>query len=247
MMIRVAVCDDMTDQVASIIALTKSYQTKRPGMEFDFNGFTTEASLLDSIDTETGYDIYLLDVIMPGIGGIELARQIQVRDSEASVVFLTNSTDHALDAFNVSAVQYIVKPINEELLFPVLDKIITARKQKADKFMLVSAADGSIVRVLHSSIIVIERAGRVMRFHLNNGEVLLSKTIRCPFEEAVAQVLQDKSFMHVHQSFVINMAHVRELHTWSFVMKNGVEVSIPRPKYTGIKNTYMDYLAESGI
>jgi len=247
MKIRIAVCDDINKQVESVSSLLEQYSSEHPGTELDIYGFNTETALLDSIEAGSRYGIYILDIIMPGIGGIELARRIKMYDTGASVIFLTNSKDFALDAFGVSAVQYFLKPLTGDVLFPVLDTILSMRRHEEEKFILISASDGRMIKLNYSLIIAVERIGRIIRYHLESGETLDSKTIRCPFRESVGQLFDDKRFLHVHQSFIANMMHVNELRTGSFLMKNGIEISIPRPKYTAIKNTYFKYLAETGV
>jgi len=243
--IRIAVCDDFCECLDSVIKLLGMYQSKHSDVKTETEGFDSPSSLLERIATKGKFDIYLLDILMPEMNGIELAQKIRERDENASLIFLTNSTDYALEAFGVSAVQYLLKPVDKKRLFPVLDKIIASHIREDNNLILVSASDGSIVKMLYSSIIVVEQAKRVMRFHLTSGGVLESKMIRVPFNEAAAQLLGDKRFLHVHQSFVINMAHVQKLCPQSFAMKNGMTIPIPKPKYADVKNIYLEYIAQN--
>ena len=244
-MVHVAVCDDDSEYLEFVINLLSLYQSKHSAVKTEVVGFDSGVSLLENIVAGDRFDIYLLDIIMPEINGINLAQKIRDYDEITSLIFLTNSTDYALEAFDVSAVQYIIKPVDKKRLFPVLDKIITSRIREDNNFILVSASDGSVVKTQYSSIVIVEQNNRVLRFHLNDGNALESKTIRVPFNEAVAQLLQDKRFLHVHQSFVINMAHVHKLRPYSFEMKNGTTIPIPKPKYTNVKDIYFEYLSQN--
>jgi DNA-binding LytR/AlgR family response regulator len=245
-MLRAALCDDFQEHRDAAKALINQYQSERPGIEISASLFTSGNQLLDHLAEGNNFDLYLLDIIMPGIGGMELARQIRRRDANVPIVFLTNSPDYALEAFNVSAVQYIVKPISNTALFPVLDKIIAARKIEEEKFILISTSDNRVIKVIYSSIAAVERVGRIMRFYLVSGEMLESKTIRASFREAVAQLLRDERFLHPHQSFVVNMSHICELRSCSFILKMGITLPIPRQKYAGVKNRYLKYLSQTG-
>jgi DNA-binding LytR/AlgR family response regulator len=89
---------------------------------------------------------------------------------------------------------------------------------------------------------MVENAGRALRFHLTKGETLDSKAIRTTFSGALEGLLKDSRFLWVHQSYVINMTYVKELRNRTFVMKNGTEVSIPRPKYSAVKKMYLDFI-----
>jgi DNA-binding LytR/AlgR family response regulator len=233
----------MLEQLTAIQALLNQYQNDRPGIKFQIFPFTSPELLADGLKTGRRFDLYLLDIIMPKLDGITLAQQIRALDTETTVVFLTQSEDYALEAYRVYAKQYIVKPVKKEDLYLTLDKFVARIKSGDDKFYTLSAP-GRTVNLLYSSIMVIEYIGRALRFHLTTGEYIESKTIRTAFGVAVAEILQDRRFLTVHQSFVINMAHVRELHNRCIYMNNNIEIPIPRPKYVMVKNAYLAYLAE---
>jgi len=232
----------MLEQLTAIQALLNQYQNERPGLKMQVFPFTSSEQLADGLNAGQRFDLYLLDIIMPKLDGIALAQQIRALDGDSTVVFLTQSTDYALDAFRVSAAQYILKPVTKEALFPILDRVIAGRKQEEEHFYTLSAP-GRTVNLLYSSIVVVEYIGRVLRFHLTTGDYVESKTIRTAFNLAVAEILLDKRFLAVHQSFVVNMNHVRELHNRCIYMNNNIEIPIPRPKYVMVKNAYLNYLA----
>ncbi|MCL2604439.1 MAG: LytTR family DNA-binding domain-containing protein [Defluviitaleaceae bacterium] len=242
-MFTIAVCDDFPEELNIIKALLNMYRNERPGMDIHYGVFDSSEQLADALGAGQRFNLYLLDVLMPKIDGIALAQQIRAVDMDATVVFLTQSEDYALDAYRVSAMQYIVKPINKGILFTILDKIIAGQKQEEELFYVLSAP-GRTVNILYSSIVAIEYIGRALRFHLTNGQYIESKTIRSAFSQAVAEIVKDKRFLSVHQSFVINMTHVRELHNRFIYMNNNLEVPIPRPKFVTVKNAYLRYLAE---
>jgi len=224
-----------------IIELLEMYQEERPGVKLSLHGFNSAEALLIRRNEGQPFDIYLLDVIMPGTDGIVLAEKIRRLDEDVPIIFITQSDEYALDAFGVSAAQYIVKPIKKEALFSVLDKIIALQKRETDSFTSVSSL-GRVVKLLNSSIVVVENSGRALRFHLDTGETIDSKAIRTTFSSALSGLLKDKRFLWAHQSYVINMNHVKELQSRVFVMKNGMEISIPRPKYSEIKKAYLKYV-----
>jgi DNA-binding LytR/AlgR family response regulator len=219
------------------------YQADRPGISFDVSLFSGAEELLEKVEGGQRFDVYFLDIIMPGTNGIGLARQIRQRDVNGEMVFVTQSMDYALDAYRVNAAQYIVKPVEKESMYAVLDKIIARREQEKDLFHTLSAP-GRTVTILYSNIVLIEYIGRTLRFHLTTGGYVESKTIRTAFNQALADILKDERFLWIHQSFVINMACVKELRNRSFIMANGVEITIPRPKYVTVKNRYLAYLAD---
>lgn len=241
---RVAVCDDVPLHANLVIALLDMYKEERPGVKLWASSFNSAEKLLEDINAGQSYDIYLLDIIMPDTDGITLAQKIRLHNENVPVVFITQSSGHALDAFGVFAAQYIVKPIKKETFFSVLDKIIAMKNIESDSFITVTTI-GCITTIFHSSIVVVENSRRTLRFYLDTGEIVNSKVIRTSFAVALEGLLKDRRFLWVHQSYVVNMAHVKELRRHAFVMKNGMEVSIPRPKYSSIKLQYLKFANDS--
>ena len=137
-MIRTAICDDYPAQAQIINALIDKYKNERPGAEIQLHSFGSGAELLQSMDSGNIFNLLLLDILMPELNGIELAREIRKYNEDAAMIFLTNSKDHALEAYGVSAVQYILKPVKESVLFPVLDKVIPMINQKKESCFLFS-------------------------------------------------------------------------------------------------------------
>ncbi|MCL1883414.1 MAG: LytTR family DNA-binding domain-containing protein [Defluviitaleaceae bacterium] len=245
-MFKIAVCDDVPLHAKLIMGILDMYNEERPGVRLRAAIFGSSEKLLESLSKGHAYDMFLLDIIMPNIDGISLAQQIRMLDENVPVVFITQSSDNALNAFGVSAVQYIVKPVTKAALFNVLDKIIATKKPESDNIITVSAP-GRVIALFHSSIVVAENSSRTLRFHLNTGEVVESKAIRTTFSAALEGLLKDSRFLFVHQSYVINMMHVKELRSSMVLMNNGIEVPIPRPKYSAIKKAYLKYVRSNQI
>jgi len=94
------------------------------GIEAGAEAFTDAASLLTARETGTAFDAYLLDILMPGMNGMELARTLRATQPKAPIAFLTTSKDYALEAFSLDASHYIEKPLAKERLETVLDRLL---------------------------------------------------------------------------------------------------------------------------
>lgn len=244
-MLRVAICEDEPIHTAAILRLMEEYQAVSPALGIYTGTFDSGDKLLSALEQNGNFNVFLLDIMMPGLSGIELARELRQRGEDAPVIFLTSTADYALDAFGVQAIQYILKPIKKDALFPILDKVAAALKKETEPFWLVSTPE-RIVKVPFSSIVCVESSCRTMRVYLADGRKLASKTIRVPFATAASALLADSRFLYAHKSFVLNMEMVVELTGTSFVMKGGTEVPVPKYKYTDAKARYFDYLSTRG-
>jgi len=119
-------------------------------------------------------------------------------------------------------------------------------QREKDNFLLVSMPERK-VKIPFSSIVFVESIQRKLHVYLDGGDKLCGKTLRMPFEKAAIPLLQDSRFLHAHKSYILNMSLVTELTKRSFIMKNGVEIHIPKYKYSDAKNKYLDYLSANGI
>lgn len=245
-MLSVAICEDDPVQIQALLNLMTKYQELRPDLEVVTENFASGGELLDSLEARHFYDIFLLDILMPELNGIDLARELRLRGEEAPLIFLTSSADYALDAFDVNATQYLLKPVKEDKLFSILNKLVSSLDKEEERFLFVSTPE-RIVKIPLSSIICVESIWRTIQVYLVDGRKISSKTIRVPFASVIDVLFQDSRFLYAHKSFVLNMAQVNELTGSSFIMKNGIEVPIPRYRYTDAKATYLDYISKRSL
>jgi len=240
-MIHTAICDDYPAQLKILSALLKKYLNERPGFEMQYTCFSSGEELLNSMAAGKVYDLLLLDIIMPDLDGIELARKIREYNENAAMIFLTVSKDHALEAYGVSALQYILKPIKMRTLFPVLDSVMPTLSQEKERYFLLSTPE-SDVKIPYSSIVCVELNHRRLKIYLENGKTLFSKYIRTTFTDTIAPLLQDNRFICPHKSFVINIDKTLELTKNEFVMKNDIIAPVSRLHHADMRSAYLSHI-----
>ena len=117
---RIAVCDDDEKELSRFMELIKEYQLSR-GITHDCRYFRSSTEFL--CDIRGGeYDLVLLDVIMPGINGVEVARGLREADKNVKLIFVSSSPEFALESYSVGAYYYLLKPADADLLFSLLDR-----------------------------------------------------------------------------------------------------------------------------
>ena len=122
-MVKIAVLDDEKNYLDIISTLLEKYKQEK-NIEFEAEYFSHSNDLLKKIENNARYDIYLLDIYMQGITGINVATELRGRNVKSPIVFLTSSTNHALEAFGVNATHYLLKPYTEESFFFAMNKAI---------------------------------------------------------------------------------------------------------------------------
>lgn len=236
----VAICEDNLDTSRRINALVLEYQKQHPDRISGVRTFSSSALLLEHIERQGGFDLYLLDIVMPGLSGMEVARRLRARGGKETVVFLTSSEDFALDAFRVGAMQYLVKPVGAEELYSVLDQAFELLDRGPSKTILVSTVRGRENLPL-SSIVYVECRNHILTYHLSDGTALPGRTIRTSFEVAMDALLQEKNFIHPHKSFILNADFVERLTSQVFVMTGGAQIPITKSRYTQARTKYLQY------
>ena len=101
-LLKIAICDDEKMFCDSAEGMLKLYMEEK-AMPFQADVFNIPSELLDMTEKGTIYDVYLLDIYMPGVTGMSIATELRNRDIKSPIIFLTSSTDHALEAFGVDA------------------------------------------------------------------------------------------------------------------------------------------------
>lgn len=156
----IAVCDDQIEELEKLTALLQAWQSDRRS-DVRFQTFRSGGQLLDAARAER-FTLYLLDVLMPGMTGMDAAREIRSFDAAADIIFLTTSPGFAYESYGVRAAEYLLKPINAKLLYPVLDKLYL-RDQKPQDGLTVKS-NGMLVRLPFSQLSYVEVNGKHLFF-----------------------------------------------------------------------------------
>lgn len=163
----IAVCDDQIEELEKLTALLQAWQSDRRS-DVRFQTFRSGGQLLDAARAER-FTLYLLDVLMPGMTGMDAAREIRSFDAAADIIFLTTSPGFAYESYGVRAAEYLLKPISAKLLYPVLDKLYL-RDQKPQDGLTVKS-NGMLVRLPFSQLSYVEVNGKHLFFNMADGTV----------------------------------------------------------------------------
>jgi DNA-binding LytR/AlgR family response regulator len=132
--LKIALCDDNKADLLQLVTLLDAYRHVRK-LELSYKCFQNALDLIASMES-LEYDLILLDVLMPGINGIQAAREIRQADNRMEIIFLTTSPEFAVDSYSVRAYYYILKPATEEKLFPILDRLINNSRKPDDSLVI---------------------------------------------------------------------------------------------------------------
>ena len=237
-MLKIAICDDISDELSHVAGLTREYLTKAD-ISAVTREFTHPDTLLTACETET-FHIFLLDMVMPMISGLELGRSIRRVSTDAQIIYITTEPGFALDAYSVNPLHYLLKPVNEEELFTALQ--LAAEKAGFGEETSVTVKTREGLRTLSTDAVVCcEYARHTVIYTLKNGERVVTLTISRSFAEHIAPLLRDRRFIQPHAAFAVNMSCAERLSRDGFTMKGGAFVPVSGKQYTAVRNAYMSY------
>lgn len=240
---KIAVCDDSIKDLLAINKLLSKYTALHPDRNFTLEKFSDPSRLHQEISEGNLAEIYILDMLMPRQTGIDLGRHIRMSGCESVIIYITASDDYALDAYNVHAARYLLKPIDENKFYEALDYALSNLKTKAESMYQIKTKNGLMQRPC-SKIEYIENANRKLEVHLAGGEILQSLFIRKSFEMEIQEIAERKNFLQIHKSFLINLDYVKQLTSDSAMMDSGKRLPISKSRSANVKREYLLYISE---
>lgn len=232
-----AVCDDKKEELDRVLALLNVWWEMHD-ISLHFKVFQSAVELLESARQER-FTLYLLDVMMPGMDGLECAQEIRRFDDAAEILFLSTSPGFAYESYGVRAFNYLLKPVEEKKLFSLLDQLVLREQSLQEALTLKTGT--TIIRIPYPHISYVEVIGKHLYFHLVNGDV---REIVGSLRDFEAELLPRPEFMRVHRSYIVNMLQVEELSSGHIRTFSGKTVPVSRLLYPQLQKDYMALLFE---
>ena len=236
-MLLIAVCDDMPIECDDIAKQIENI-LKQSNMDFIIKKFFSGMEL---IQRKESFDIIFLDIKMPKISGMELAKKIRKQGKQSLIVFITSAREYVFEAFDVEAFQYLLKPIQNHKLKSVLEK--AAKRLQIDAYtdFLIISADRQTKKVFLKDILYIESIGRIAKIHCNEGTLETYEQIGI-----LAEKLSDKSFFRCHKCFLVNLDYVDSFDKTEVRLENGERIMLARRRYEDFQKRILSYMKRKG-
>lgn len=241
---KLVICDDNISDLIKIEKLVAKYKSLHPKTKLEIIKFTEPVRLSEQIRRRDLADIYILDIIMSQTTGIEIGNQIRdIAHQKPVIIYITSSNDFALEAYDIHAIRYLLKPVQEDKFFEALDYALSCRELKKDPVFPVKTREG-LVSIPCSQIEYIENTSRTLEVHLTNQEQIKSIFIRRSFEDEIQPLTDSRNFVQVHKSFLINFQHVKKLDTDSIFMNSGASIPVSKRNTARVKKEYLLFVSE---
>jgi len=237
-MLKIAICDDTPQELRNVSDLTNEYLLIN-NIVAEVRQFEHPNALSLSCEREM-YHIFLLDMVMPGVSGLELGRKIRRQNTDAQIVYISTEPGFALDAYAVNPLHYLLKPVDKSALFDVLDKAVQKANSGAASSVTVKTHEG-LQTISADTILCVEYKKHKVLYTFVGGNTVETMSITESFSEHIAPLFLDKRFISPHASFVVNMCHVTQLDKTGFTLKGNIFVPVSSKQYSAVRNAYINY------
>lgn len=231
---RIAIVDDMEAERKTLLwRLEQLFETR--SLHASFYEYKSGADFLSAAKKER-FAIAFLDIYMENDNGVDTARRLREFDRACVLVFTTVSTEHALEGFQVYAMQYLVKPYPEAELENLFDEI-QHRLPELDPYIELSAPSG-LIRLRLRDILYVEHFQHQNHIWTADGRMTV---IRQTFRE-FSQLLSDDRFIPCNRGTIINLEYVEDFDGTDFLLKNGKKIPVSRSLVKTARSSFGDYV-----
>lgn len=230
----IAICDDEQVCVDAIYQEVLAY-AKKNQHNFNITTFLSAAKLLAE-SNQVKFDLIILDISMPEINGLDLARQIRLVDTDVQIVFITNMADEMPNGYDVMAAGFMIKPITPRTLYEVLYRIIAQYERKQISPYEIKLKGGKSGIFIPQDVLYLESRAHNIRAVLKTGEYEYWGKLSQELSK-----LSASGFAQIHRSYLVNMAWVWLVSDDSVTFTNNISLKIGAKYSENFKEAYRKY------
>ena len=225
--------DNQQDEERLVEQLQVFFQDKT---SFTIEYFKDGPSFLEKSDFS--YHLIFLDVEMKPMTGFEVASKIRERNQSAMLIFVTNMSQLARQGYKYAAIDYLIKPVEQEELNMTLNRALTQIQSGEERIILLPGKEKEKISVSIGDITYIDVNGHYITFHTLKGEYEQYGV----FKKILQEINLPNFFVKCNQCFVVNMHYIEKVYTDSLVVK-GVMLAISRSHKKRFANEYSAFIS----
>ena len=234
MRIRIAIVEDETEQYEYVKKLLMQWSEKS-GEHCTVTHVSCAEEFLISYNQPDTFDLLVLDVYMKQMNGMELAKEIRKYDREVQMVFLTGVSDYVFEGYEIGAVRYLLKTVEQEKLEETMAVCLEKLKQKGDDYISFKY-QGEMLRLLRSDIFYVEVYGHYLR--------MVTKTDTYEWKDSLQSMrskLDTRRFVDANRSTIVNLEYVNKITREECFLENGTCIHISKGAYKGLNEAFMKF------
>lgn len=238
-MINIAIVDDNRVDLNEEVQITEEYFRKK-GLLCRVEPFEDPDWMIRRIKEEQ-YDIYIMDIRMEKMDGIEAAKKIRAEYPEPIIIFATNYPEYAIDAYEVNTWRYIQKKKLKEKLTEAYDALLPRLLEQENEVYVIEKKS-NVEKIFYDDIYYMEKDDRYTVIHCRNGQ---KKRVRKAISE-VYEELATEEFIRLSKGFIVNLRHVMSMQNHRILLRNGETVVVGASKLTEVRKQIAAYWRRRG-
>ena len=237
---KIAICDDKKVSIEKLRELLENYMKQRNIENYAIVEYASGFDLLDEYSPGV-FSFIFLDVDMPDLDGFETAARIRKTDLEVDIVFVTYMDQHIGVGYRYSAKEYLIKPLEQEQINVIIDRLLKERKHKKMRMRYsIKLKAGGEIDLNLDDVIYFESQGKYIRAVTTTlGEIIFRYQI-----SSLKDDLKEEGFVSTHQSFIVNMRYIFTI-VGSLVVLNeeagGIKVPVSKAQKKSTKEACRAY------
>ena len=218
---KIAICDDSDADRQYVLNMVDRWAASA-GHVVHTDTFTSAENFLFHYAEESDYDILLLDIEMGAMDGVTMAKRVRQDNEAVQIVFITGYSDYIAEGYEVAALHYLMKPVNQEKLLTVLDRALEKRKQEERCLNL--EAYGEMVRIPFYEIRYLDVHQNYVTVHAK-ADYTVKRTLG-DFEKEL-----DDRFCRVGRGMILNLKYIQRVTKTEVRLSDGTVLPLPRGAY----------------
>ena len=237
-MLKIVICDDRKEDRDKMHQYVQQF-CKEKMLQAEIKIFDHPDELICECEKYRPH-IYILDIVMPMVNGIQAARELRWNQPDAQIIFATSEESFALESFDVNPVNYILKPVRKEKLFDTLYLAIKRIHLEEENAVTIKVKGG--YRTLHlGDIMYLDYRNHVVSYHLLSGETISTSTLRIGFAEYLMQNHEEDDIVLCHESVAVNIQSIDKLTKTELMVRNQEILPVAKSRYAQVAEKYMEY------
>ncbi len=234
-MLNIAICDDNSADLSSLVKLVQ----KIDDMDIKIYMYLNPSECIKDIENGIHFDAFLLDILMDEYNGIDIAREIRNTHVDTPIFFITATYEFALEGYEVRAMRYYLKPVDETSLLQDLIYLLKQAEIKKNSFLIISNTQG-LFKIKTSEIYYIESMLRTLQVHTKTETYTMIGKI-----SDLEEKLKSNNLIRVHKSFIVNLAYIKNIFKDTITLDNGNEVLLSKHRSKEVHNQLLNYVREN--